>query len=147
MNLSQLLFTFQGRIGRGAFWLGTVLAWVYYVLAYTTYHWLGGLHAGPGGAGAGMTSTLQEVLGIAILLFSVGMIIWMDLALQVKRWHDRDKSGLWVLICLAPVVGILWALVECGFLPSAPGENRFGLTDVLEEAEETEEGFSHAEHA
>ena len=31
--------------------------------------------------------------------------LWMKLAVLVKRWHDRDKSGWWVLITFIPVIG------------------------------------------
>jgi len=132
MDLTQLLFSFQGRIGRGSFWLGTALAWVYYALAFTTYNWLGGFSGGFLHAMTpnGVQSIAEETIGLALFFFSVGMIIWIDLALQVKRWHDRSKSGWWVLICLFPVVGILWALIECGMLPSIDGSDRY-------EAEET----------
>lgn len=54
------------------------------------------------------------------------LIIWPSLAIQVKRWHDRDKSGWWVLIGLIAVIGGIWVLVECGFLPGTAGTNRFG---------------------
>jgi len=53
-------------------------------------------------------------------------VVWFSLALQVKRWHDRGKSGWWVLINLIPFVGGLWALVECGFLRGTEGPNQFG---------------------
>ena len=50
----------------------------------------------------------------------------MSLAIQVKRWHDRNKSGWWVLIGLIPLIGGIWALIETGFLAGDDGENRFG---------------------
>jgi uncharacterized membrane protein YhaH (DUF805 family) len=31
-----------------------------------------------------------------------------------------------MLIVLIPLVGIIWFLVELGFLPGTPGPNRFG---------------------
>ena len=48
------------------------------------------------------------------------------LAVSVKRWHDRDKSGWWVLLNLLPVIGWLWALIDNGFLRGSVGPNRFG---------------------
>jgi uncharacterized membrane protein YhaH (DUF805 family) len=54
------------------------------------------------------------------------VLIWPALALQVKRWHDRDKSGWWVLIAFIPIIGAFWVLIECGFLDGTPGPNRFG---------------------
>ena len=47
--------------------------------------------------------------------------MWTGLALQVKRWHDRDKPWTWVFITFIPFVGGVWALVECGFLDGTCG--------------------------
>jgi len=44
----------------------------------------------------------------------------------VKRYHDRDKSGWWILILFIPLVGFIWFLIELGCLPGTPGPNRFG---------------------
>jgi len=44
----------------------------------------------------------------------------------VKRYHDRDKSGWWVLIIFLPVIGALWYLIECGFLRGTDGNNAYG---------------------
>ena len=53
------------------------------------------------------------------------IIAWPGIAISIKRWHDRNKAGWWLLILLVPVLGI-WNLIECGFLPGTPGTNRFG---------------------
>lgn len=45
-----------------------------------------------------------------------GRLPWPALAVSVKRWHDRDRSGWWLLLNLMPVVGWLWALVGNGLL-------------------------------
>jgi uncharacterized membrane protein YhaH (DUF805 family) len=64
---------------------------------------------------------LSLVVGLVFIpLALIGIIV------QIKRWHDRDKSGWWVLINLVPCIGALWTLIECGFLPGTPGDNRFG---------------------
>lgn len=54
------------------------------------------------------------------------VLLWPTLAVSIKRWHDRDKSGWWVLIVLIPVVGWLVAIVANGCLPGTRGSNRFG---------------------
>jgi len=54
------------------------------------------------------------------------LLIWPSLAVAVKRCHDRNKSGFWVLISLIPILGWLWFLVEFGFLDGTQGPNRFG---------------------
>jgi uncharacterized membrane protein YhaH (DUF805 family) len=98
----------RGRIGRRDFWLYGVLAV------------------------AGLTLLLNALLGIAGVGTAVRedlinvLLLWPVLAVSAKRWHDRDKSGWWVLIVLIPVVGWLWALVANGFLRGTPGPNRFG---------------------
>jgi uncharacterized membrane protein YhaH (DUF805 family) len=51
---------------------------------------------------------------------------WPAFAVTIKRWHDGDKSGSWVLINFIPVVGDLWSLMENGFLKSTAGDSRFG---------------------
>lgn len=46
------------------------------------------------------------------------------LALQVRRLHDSDKSGWWVLVSLIPYIGvgcILWLMLQ----PGSWGPNRF----------------------
>jgi uncharacterized membrane protein YhaH (DUF805 family) len=53
-------------------------------------------------------------------------ILYPSLAVAAKRFHDRDKSGWWVLIIFIPIVGIIWYIVELGCLPGTPGPNRFG---------------------
>jgi uncharacterized membrane protein YhaH (DUF805 family) len=57
------------------------------------------------------------------LFIALGLI---GIIVQIKGWHDRDKSGWWILINLVPCIGALWTLIECGFLPGTRGDNRFG---------------------
>src|SRR5260370_10106405 len=40
-------------------------------------------------------------------------LLWLGFVVSVKRWHDRNKSGLWIVINLAPVIGGRWSLIEC----------------------------------
>jgi len=54
------------------------------------------------------------------------VLLWPTLAVSIKRWHDRGRTGWWVLVMLVPVVGWLVALVANGFLPGTPGPNRYG---------------------
>lgn len=54
------------------------------------------------------------------------LFLWPSLAVQAKRWHDRDKSGLWILINFAPYIGVIWALIETGILPGTVGDNVYG---------------------
>ena len=46
--------------------------------------------------------------------------------INAKRYHDRDRSGWWLLLILIPLLGPLWLIVVLGFLKGTEGENRFG---------------------
>ena len=67
---------------------------------------------------------LFVVLLPLVLLYAVD--VWIGLALAVKRCHDRDKSGWFLLIGFIPIIGGVWLLVELGFLDGTQGPNRFG---------------------
>ena len=60
-----------------------------------------------------------------LALFALLGILWLNLSVAAKRWHDRGKSGWWMLIGLVPIIG-LWAIIEPGFLRGTEGPNRFG---------------------
>ena len=42
-------------------------------------------------------------------------MLWVSLAVSVKRWHNRDMSGWWILIGLVPVIGGIVAIIQTGF--------------------------------
>ena len=126
MTAAQMLFGFEGRIGRTRYWLwsiglGVLVAVVGGVeLAVTGAVDTFTSHPGVGAVGA----TAQ--IGRLVFFAMAAAATWSFLALEVKRWHDRDKSWLWILIGLVPVIDAPWILIECGFLGGTQGPNRFG---------------------
>ena len=57
-------------------------------------------------------------------IFNLAMFL-PGLSVGVRRLHDTDKSGLFVLLGLIPIFGVIILLVfMC--LDSNPGANRFG---------------------
>lgn len=135
MNLIGLLFSFEGRINRGKFWLA-VLAYVIisivlaFLLIIPVLGWL--------------------LAGIGYL----GMIV-SGIFVAIKRLHDRNKPGWWVaifyvipmilsgasaymtydageqtsmamLISLISLAISLWAFVELGCLRGTVGPNQYG---------------------
>lgn len=108
MTLTQLLFSIKGRISRLTFWL-CMLAISAIIFGPEIFY--SGMFADEAGS----------YIGIAYLA-----LLWPALAVQAKRWHDRDKSAWWLLINLIPFFGPLWALVEIGFLAGTPGVNSYG---------------------
>ncbi len=107
-GLWRMLSSPRGRIGRATWWLYGV--------------------ALPIGAGL----LMHALLGIARIKAELAehlvnlLLLWPTLAVSIKRWHDRDRSGWWVLVALVPFVGWLVALVVNGLLPGTPGANRYG---------------------
>ncbi len=75
-----------------------------------------------------IAAAVDRALGMNNILVGIVSLILLvpNLAIAIKRWHDRDKSGWWILIALIPIIGWIWALVETGFLAGTPGPNRFG---------------------
>jgi uncharacterized membrane protein YhaH (DUF805 family) len=63
------------------------------------------------------TTVLTALYSLAVLLPS--------LAVAVRRLHDTDRSGWWLLIGLIPFVGFIVLLVFM-LLDSTPGTNQFG---------------------
>lgn len=106
-------FSMHGRIARRHYWLSYVLPFVVNSLAL--------------GVADSFLGTFHEESGWGLLsgLFSLAAL-WPGIAVSVKRVHDRDWSGWFVLIALIPIVGGIWLLIELGFLPGTPGPNRFG---------------------
>lgn len=69
---------------------------------------------------------------IALLVFlAVGIVFWLiGLSISVRRWHDHNKSGWWVLINLIPIIGWIYSLVMLGFMPGDRGHNNYGAPPV-----------------
>ena len=112
MSLVDVYFSFNGRICRETYWLKGVLPVV--VLSFLV------------GIIDAAVFSYTEYEGLLGVLWNL-LLIWPALALSVKRWHDRDKSGFWVLVGLIPILGQLWVFIETGFLPGTEGPNQYGL--------------------
>lgn len=73
---------------------------------------------------AGHSPDLGPVFFGLVILCGIFFFFWY-ITLMVRRMHDMDRSGFWVLLMLVPGVNFLlwfWMLVGA---PS-PGSNRFG---------------------
>lgn len=118
--MKSFLFSFSGRIGRKQFWLTSLFMLVINIVAFI-----------PVVATFDEVTQTPGIIGLIILLAVLVFNTWVSLALYVKRFHDRDKSGWWVLISIVPIIGPIWLLVECGFLRGSIGVNQFGSDPVL----------------
>lgn len=100
------LFWFNGRIPRWKWWV-FLASYLMVILA------LGGLLE---------NSLIPE--WVVVVVFWIAL--WFAFVSQVKRWHDLDKSGLWCLVNLIPILGSLFALIELGFQCGTDGVNEYG---------------------
>lgn len=103
---------FSGRSRRKEFWmfyLGVIIAAVIIAIVENIL---------------GIAGSVGDVTGPLTLLFALGIFI-PSLAVQVRRWHDQDKSGWFVLVGLIPLIGGLINLVFM-MLEGTKGPNRFG---------------------
>jgi uncharacterized membrane protein YhaH (DUF805 family) len=111
MDWNYVFLNFQGRLNRQPFWIATLVLWpVSMGATFVTSILFGSQSA--------VTTFVQAVVALVLLIPS--------LAVAVKRYHDRDKSGWWILIVFIPIIGLIWYIVELGFLPGTPGPNRYG---------------------
>lgn len=101
MGLLKLLFSFKGRINRAQYWLGTTGAGVLGALLFFMLATMTGPDGGDdktkaaAGAAGALGLTLLPVMAVST---------WIGLALQVKRFHDRGRTGWFVLAPVVPIV-------------------------------------------
>lgn len=109
--LTKKYATFEGRARRKEFWFFVLFNFLA-LLVLTIVD--------------GVTGTLDEKTGLGLLsgLYLLGVLV-PSIAVTVRRLHDTDRSGWWVLIGFIPLVGALVLLVF-ELLDGTPGANRFG---------------------
>ena len=109
--------TFEGRAARPEYW--------WWILAMVILFTILGVVDGAFIAPLMGFEPFQKEAGQPLsLLVSLGLLL-PNLALAVRRLHDTDRSGWWLLIGLIPIVGSLVLLVFY-ILPGTQEPNRFG---------------------
>lgn len=130
VDFGSLLFRFQGRINRAKYWIATI-TYISVTIALV---------------GLGFFFRFDTIFFIIAAIVFVAVTV-SGVAVGLKRLHDRDMSGWWLLIFyLLPAVldglgralGIpiifslagsaisIWALVVLGFLRGTSGANQYG---------------------
>jgi len=59
------------------------------------------------------------------IILSQFIILIPSVTIQVKRAHDRNRPGYFLLLSLIPLVN-LWVIVEIFFLKGTSGVNNYG---------------------
>lgn len=111
---------FSGRSRRKEYWMFFLFIMLATIVVFALAALLGGgmdAMAEGGGMFAGTGLILFGLLWLAIIVPSI--------AVQVRRFHDQDKSGWFVLLNFIPYIGGLIVLVfMC--LEGTRGPNKFG---------------------
>lgn len=107
------MISFRGRISRFAFWIASISLWSAFAVLFVF---------------------IEAAFGRGATLILYPPLLWFQIALAVKRMHDRGHSAFWLFIAVIPILGPLWLLIELGFRVGTAGENQYG-TDPLEGAD------------
>ena len=98
-------FNFEGRASRSEFWWFNLFGFLLSVILMAIL-------------GNGTTGTVvRGIVSLALFMPSLG--------LSVRRMHDINRSGWWILISLIPIVGwIIYLVWACK--PSDATPNQYG---------------------
>ena len=99
---------FDGRAGRAEYWWFVLANLIVYILL----------------------AILMQVASIFVILL-IGFwlaIIVPSIAVAIRRLHDTNKSGWFLLLSLVPLVGGIIVLVFM-ILPGDPGPNNYGAPE------------------
>jgi uncharacterized membrane protein YhaH (DUF805 family) len=107
---------FNGRARRSEYWLFTLFAFIVSVVLSV----IGNIVMGP-------PDPSNPLAGGGFILQMIWLLILLvpSLAVGVRRLHDTDRSGWWLLISFVPLVGGIVLLVF-NVLDGTPGPNKFG---------------------
>ena len=114
---------FEGRARRKEFWMFTL---VYTIIAFVTM-------------GIDFVLFPEAELVNLNLLFTLGLLP-PSIGVGVRRLHDTNKSGWWLLLWLLLLIGWVWILIlYC--LDSDIGDNDYGSSDKYPHANESDDDF------
>jgi len=108
-DLMTMLFSSRGRVCRRDYWTFNIVVTLSAVLAILA-------------VAASLPAAQALLVAVPVALVSARI----RSCLRIKRWHDRDKSAVWVLVGLVPFVGWVWSFLECGLAQGTAGPNRYG---------------------
>lgn len=97
-------FVIEGRAARSEYWWFYLFMIIVYVVAMI----------------------IDSVIGIPLfyLIAALGLLA-PSICASIRRMHDKDKSGWWLLIAFVPIVGVLY-LLYLFVTRGTVGDNRFG---------------------
>ena len=134
-GIIQNYFTFSGRLNRKPFILRSIVAtFVPILLAILLFF----LFAG--GFRPGMEYQHKNLLWLHVLLHSLLIILAIvaGFSLGIRRCHDLDKSGWWLLLGMIPYINVAWGLyLMCK--RGTVGRNRYGDDPIYDDYDTIED--------
>ncbi len=104
---------FKGRAGRPEYWYSLLLEWIIILSGDTLTALTRGI------------PLLSFLISSTVFLFTVFLFAPM-LAVTIRRLHDVNYSGWFLLVSIIPIIGFIWLLVLLASKPvSAENGNRF----------------------
>jgi uncharacterized membrane protein YhaH (DUF805 family) len=150
----RTLLSIRGRVGRLRFWLTYIAAILGITFSLVFLEWA-----------RDFTDNGARLASAIFALVTGFLAFWMAVSVIVRRLHDRDWSGRWVIplmliglvsnlldqpgienfwvrgsVMAATIIGSLFALIELGVRRGTAGGNRFG-PDPLASKESVAEAF------
>ena len=126
MPLTQLLFSFKGRINRKPWWLASLGA------GFTASLLSAILEALARSSGETIVNPVTHqfeptgIFGLAISLIALANA-WIAFALSAKRLHDRDRTGWWLLWQLLVILLAVFLTVVAFAVPKEQGAVWYAL--------------------
>lgn len=113
--------TFRGRAPRSEFWY----FWLFSIIVLLIATIIDGILGTTFSMTNPATGLEQSVgYGYVYMLTAIALLL-PSLAVAVRRLHDTDRSGWWLLIGLIPLIGAIVLLVWY-VTKGTPGDNRYG---------------------
>ncbi|MCY4401036.1 MAG: phosphate ABC transporter permease subunit PstC [Candidatus Poribacteria bacterium] len=132
MKFIQILFSFNGRINRSGWWLLNLPIFTIFAISAVTFDFPA-------------TKLLEQIHLLILLVLALAHI-----TISAKRWQDKNRSALWLLLHIVPlicsvsiiavnlfsglwvlihfitVINGLWTVIELGLVKGTEGSNQYG---------------------
>ena len=127
-TLKQLLFSPEGRINRKKYILTLLSLNIFFGVVYAIISccFISALLMAAGGAETPGTGGAIFSAIISVLIVVLGITaIYSAIVLNIKRFHDLNKSGWCSLLSLIPIINIL-VMLSLVFVKGTQGANQYG---------------------
>jgi uncharacterized membrane protein YhaH (DUF805 family) len=113
---------FSGRLNRLGYFLASIYIVIYFLVPIV-------LQLSFRNSGTSSLITMVNIVTIIWGLAGVILIIPAGISVGIRRWHDLNKSGWYMLIGLIPLVGYIVPIILL-FFPGTNGSNNYGEPDI-----------------